>query len=76
MDWVAHDQNEEFAVIALANAIVQPDAVMVEAFDTLIALATVFGGGVYPLIANYAPKNSLAMFFALTGVMWRVSQFQ
>ena len=66
---VAHDQNEEFAVIALANAIIQPDAVMVKAFDTLIALATVFGGGVDPLVTNDAPKNSLAMFFSLTSVM-------
>ena len=42
---------------------------MVEAFDTLIALATVFRGGIDPLVTNDAPENSLAMFFALTSVM-------
>ena len=39
----ADNETEEELVIGLANAVVQPSAVMVEAFDAAIAATAVFG---------------------------------
>lgn len=54
MGQVKSDKDNEFAIVASADAIVKPETVMVESFDTLVALATVLGRGIDPLIADGA----------------------
>ena len=53
---VERDQGDKLAVIATADAVVQPETVMVESLDALVALSAVLGRSIDPFLANAARK--------------------
>lgn len=48
------DERKEIAIIATANAIVQPDAVVIQCFDTIIAYSAVITSRWSPDVAGFA----------------------
>ena len=57
MDEIDTAQYNEEAIVTGTDAVVEPEAVMVESFHALVAPPTVFGCSVYILAADVTEKD-------------------
>ena len=61
MGCVNADQSEEFFVVSETYAIIEPETVMIEVFDTLVTLTAMLRRKVNPLDTDFAIEHFLTL---------------